>query len=133
MALSDAGITAILKGAAEEGEPSVGVPWAVATERMLKGFEDIEFQAGPASALVKLCDAGARYGWREWEEKASPKSRSSLSNTAKRNLRKELRRNLERITRPCLDLERAEGVPALRPQSIWDSPWVETSASSALQ
>src|SRR6185503_17425979 len=72
MALSDAGITAILKGAAEEGEPSVGVPCAVATQRMLKGLEDIEFHPGPASALVKLCDAGARYGWREWEATAAP-------------------------------------------------------------
>jgi lantibiotic modifying enzyme len=74
---------------------------------MLKGLDAIEFRPGPASGLVKLCDAGARYGWREWEARAFPESKSGLSTAAKRTLRKELQRNLERITRPCFDLERS--------------------------
>ena len=107
MALSDAGIAAIIKAAADEGEAFVRTPWAVAMDRMLRGLEDIEFQPGRGSALVRLCDAGARYGWQVWEATAPSEQKQVLFQRAKRNLRKGLRRNMERITRPCLDLERS--------------------------
>src|ERR1043165_8462968 len=106
MAFSDAGIAAIIRAAAEEGELSVGAPWDLAVERMLKGLEDVEFRPGPASSLVKLCDAGARYGWREWAASAPSEHNLVLSKRARQSLSTDLRLRLKRITGPCLDLER---------------------------
>jgi lantibiotic modifying enzyme len=55
--------------------------------------------------LAKLCAAGADYGWRELERSAGPLLVADLSAKAKASLRRHLRRDLEEITRPCLDLE----------------------------
>jgi len=38
--------------------------------RMLKALPDFEFQKNRAKPLVKLCAAGADYGWRELERTA---------------------------------------------------------------
>jgi lantibiotic modifying enzyme len=107
MALSDAGITAIIEAARDEGERAVRTPWALAIRRMLKGLEGVEFGPRPASALRKLCDAGAQYGWGEWESATHSEIKSVLSQQAKQSLRNDLRRNLERVTRPGLELERS--------------------------
>jgi hypothetical protein len=114
MALSDAGISAIIEAAGDDGESVIRAPWAIATRRMLRGLDNVEFQPGPASALVRLCDAGADYGWRDWEATTPSEPKPALSRRAKESLRKELRRSLERVTRPCLDLERSSFDLALK-------------------
>jgi lantibiotic modifying enzyme len=106
MALSDAGITAVIEAARDEGEGAVRTPWALAMRRMLRRLAEVEFQPGPASALRKLCEAGAQYGWEEWEATTRSEIKSMLSKRAKQSLRKELCRSLDRVTGPCLDLER---------------------------
>lgn len=105
MILSEAEINAIVKAATEGDDHFVPALRAAAIRRMLKGLAEIKFRPGPATALTKLCDAGARYGWREWEASLSHEVRGALSWKAKQSLRNELHRRLARITRPCLELE----------------------------
>jgi hypothetical protein len=103
MTLSEEEISRIVKSATEED----GSPLQAATlRRMLKGLAEMEFGKGRATVLTKLCDAGARFGWREWEATLPAEFRDALSRKAKQSLRKELGRQVARITRPCLDLER---------------------------
>lgn len=73
---------------------------------MLVALEDYEFQPGRGSPLTKLCEAGARYGWRGFEAAAAPDLLTNVSSRARASLRRDLRRSLEEITRACLELER---------------------------
>lgn len=92
--------------AAAEGEaPSVRSKLRVEMQRMLNALANFEFQVKRASPLVKLCAAGAEYGWRELQRTAKPHLLTDLSGKAKASLGRDLRHRLERITRPCFDLE----------------------------
>lgn len=106
MTLSEAQIGAIVKGATEGDKPSVRPLWAVRMRRMLDGLADFEFRPGRATPLVKLCEAGASYGWRDLEATSNPDLLTSVSPKAKTSLTRDLQHSLERLTRPCLDLER---------------------------
>jgi len=104
MTLSEAEIRAIVEGAADAC--SVRPPGAVELRRMLCGLTDFEFRAGQATPLVKLCETGARYGWRDLEAAINPNLLTQVSQKARASLTRDLRRSLERLTRPCLELER---------------------------
>lgn len=83
----------------------VGEAGNAGVRRMLEALPDVEFQTKRAKPLVKLCAAGADYGWRELERTAKLALLTELSARAKASLRRDLRRDLEEITQPCLDLE----------------------------
>ena len=106
MTLSEEEIRAIIKRASDDGEPSVAPSWAGEMRRMLNALAELEFRPGRASPLVKLCEAGACYGWRRLEAATNPKLLAVVSPRAGTSLRRDLRRRLERLTRPCLKLER---------------------------
>jgi hypothetical protein len=106
MTLSEAEISAIVKGAIDGDEPSVRPPWAVGMRSMLNALADFELRPGRATPLVKLCEAGACYGWRDLEAASNPNLLTSVSLKAKTSLTRDLRHSLERLTRPCLELER---------------------------
>jgi lantibiotic modifying enzyme len=73
--------------------------------RMLEGLGACEFSSRRGTALAKLCAAGADYGWCELERAAASALIGRTSAKARASLRRHLRKTLERITRPCLDLE----------------------------
>ena len=73
---------------------------------MLIALADVEFGPGRGRPLVKLCEAGARYGWQDLEATSNPDLLTSVSPKARASLTRDLRRSLERLTRPCLELER---------------------------
>jgi len=73
---------------------------------MLSALADFEFRPERATVLVKLCEAGARYGWRDLEATSNPNLLAGVSPKAKASLTRDLRQSLERLTRPCLELER---------------------------
>jgi lantibiotic modifying enzyme len=81
-------------------------PWAADLRRMLNGLADFEFTSGHSRPLATLCEAGARYGLQELETTIAPRLLALLSQKAKRHLKRDLQRILERGTRPCLELER---------------------------
>jgi len=105
MPLSEKEIIAIVRRATDGGEPSAALSWAGEMRRMLNALVDLEFRPGRASPLVKLCEAGACYGWRRLETAINPKFLAILSPKARASLARDLRRTLERLTRPCLKLE----------------------------
>lgn len=106
MTLSEAEISEIVEGADDGNEPSAHPPWAVAVRKMLNALADVEFGPRRASPLVKLCEAGAQYGWQDLEARSNPKLLVCVSPKARASLTRDLRRSLERLTRPCLELER---------------------------
>lgn len=73
--------------------------------RMLKALEASQFGRTRATPLAKLCAAGVDYGWGELERSAGSNLPSPASARARANLRRHLQKRLERITRPCLELE----------------------------
>lgn len=81
-------------------------PWAIGLRRMLSALADFEFHSRQGPSLVTLCEAGARYGLQELEAAMTPKLLPLVSQKAKRRLKRDLQRILERGTRPCLELER---------------------------
>jgi lantibiotic modifying enzyme len=87
-------------------DPSSLPSWAIDLRRMLNALEDLAFNSKQGSPLAILCEAGARFGWHEFEAAISPELLALLSERAKRRLRRDLQRILERTTRPCLELER---------------------------
>jgi lantibiotic modifying enzyme len=99
MTLSKAEIDGIVRGATDRAASGAEI------RRLLYALSDFEFHTKRATPLVKLCAAGADYGWRELERTAKPELLTDLSTKAKGNLRRDLRRNLEEITRPSLNLE----------------------------
>lgn len=120
MTLSEAEISEIIKKAGDYDEPSAHPPRAIAVRKMLSALADVEFGPRHASPIVKVCQAGARYGWQEWEASSNQKLLACVSSRARASLTRDLRRSLERLTRPCLELERtsfglamnALGIPA---------------------
>ena len=106
MTLSDEETIAIVRCATDDREPSVAPSREVEIRRMLNALAGLEFRPGRASSLVKLCEAGACYGWRQLEAAIKPKLLAVVSPKAGASLKRDLRRNLERLTLPCLKLER---------------------------
>jgi lantibiotic modifying enzyme len=89
---------------------------------MLCALADLEFRPGRASPLVKLCEAGACYGWESLESAGKSDFLTAVSRKAKGSLILDLRRNLERATRPCLDLRRTSFGLALNSIGILAGP-----------
>ena len=87
-------------------DPSTLPPWAVGLRRMLSALADFEFNSKQGPPLATLCEAGARYGLQELEAAIAPKLLALVSKKAKKCLKRDLQRILERGTRPCLELER---------------------------
>ena len=81
-------------------------PWGLDLRRMLNVLADLKFNSNKGSSLATLCEAGARFGWQELEAAIAPKLLALVSSKAKRRLKRDLQRILERATRPCLELER---------------------------
>jgi hypothetical protein len=107
MTLSQADLGRILRGAADKGDPLARLPWAVEMRRMLGALADLGFRPGRGSPLVRLCQAGAHYGWLTFVTAAiNPKWLSTISRRAQASITRDLQRNLERVTRPCLGLQR---------------------------
>jgi len=73
--------------------------------RMLEALGAYEFSASRGTPLTRLCAAGADYGWRELTRVVESNLIAQTSAKARASLRRHLRRTLERITRPSLDLE----------------------------
>src|ERR1043166_3436761 len=71
-------------------------PWAVDLRRMLSALADYEFNSNLSLSLVTLCEGGARYGWQELEATLAPKLLALISLKAKRRLKQDLQRILER-------------------------------------
>ena len=87
-------------------DPTKLPSWAVDLRRMFSTLADFEFNSKHGSSLAKLCEAGARFGWQELEPAIAPQLLAFVSPKAKRRLKRDLQRILERATRPCLELER---------------------------
>jgi lantibiotic modifying enzyme len=73
--------------------------------RMLEALRTYQFSSRPARPLEKLCAVGVDYGWGELERTAGRDLLSETSAKARASLRRYLQRRLERITRPCFELE----------------------------
>jgi lantibiotic modifying enzyme len=104
--------------------------------RMLEALEARDFGSSRATPLAKLCTAGVEYGWGDLGRNARSNLLSSTSARARANLRRHLQKRLERITRPCLELEwtsfklamNALGVPSsdaslTRRMFLRERPW----------
>jgi lantibiotic modifying enzyme len=113
MTLSEEEVSAIVRGAADGDEPAAPL-WEVELRSMLDALAGLAFRPGRATPLVKLSEAGARYGWDELEKTARAKILSNLTPKAKASLRRDLGRSLERLIRPCLDLEQKSFALALK-------------------
>lgn len=87
-------------------DPSKLPPWAIDLRRMFSALAKFDFNSNRGSPLVRLCEAGARFGWQELESTLPSKLLALLSQKAKRRLKQDLQRILRRATRPCLELER---------------------------
>jgi len=87
-------------------DPTKLPSWAVDLRHMFSALADFEFDSKHGSSLAKLCEAGARFGWQELESAIAPELLALASPKAKRRLKRDLQRILERATRPCLELER---------------------------
>jgi lantibiotic modifying enzyme len=81
---------------------------------MMTALAGSEFAKPTGSPLMKLCEVGARYGMEEFEATISPDLLVSVSPKARLSLKRSLRRDLARITRPCLELERTSFAYALQ-------------------
>ena len=86
--------------------PSTRPPWAGGHRSDAQALADFEFNSKQGSPLAILCEAGARFGLQELEATIAPKLLALVSQKAKRRLKRDLQRILERGTRPCLELER---------------------------
>lgn len=106
MTLSEADISAIIRRASDRDDSSGQPRWTIEMRRMLSALAELEFRPGRASPLVKLCEAGARYGWQSLESAGNPGFLTAVSRKAKASLTRDLQRTLARLTRPCLKLER---------------------------
>ena len=72
---------------------------------MLEALGACEFGARRDTPLAKLSATGADYGWGELERAAGSDILGQTSMKARVSLRRQLQKSLERITRPCFDLE----------------------------
>jgi hypothetical protein len=105
MIRSAAEIDGIVREAAEGGATLPRSRSATDIRRLLMALPDFEFQTARAPPLQKLCAAGAHYGWRELEKNTPADLLANLSARAKASVRRNLQRDLEWLTRPCLELE----------------------------
>ena len=105
MAPSAAEIDGIIRAAADGDSSFTRSRWALDTRRLLSALPDFAFETTRATPLMKLCAAGARYGWRELEKNTDAALLAHLSAKARTNLRQNLRRDLARVSRPCFGLE----------------------------
>ncbi len=106
MSLSDEEFKEMVDAAADNDEPSLQASWALGLRLMLDAIAELDYSARQESALSKLCDAGARYGLRQLQCEMDPRLWRRLSRKARESLRRDLRRNLVRLTRPSFELER---------------------------
>ncbi len=81
-------------------------PWAIDLRRMFSALAEFEFGSNRGSPLAELCEAGARFGGQELDSTLAPEFLVLLSKKARRCLKEDLQRILQRATRPCLELER---------------------------
>jgi hypothetical protein len=105
MTPSAAKIDAIVRAAADSDISSTKSHWAGDTRRLLSALADLEFEPTRRAPLMKLCAAGARYGWRELQKTTEAELLANLSARASASLRRNLGSDLAEITRPCFDLE----------------------------
>jgi hypothetical protein len=105
MTLSSAEIANIVKEAPDGRASGARSAWAGELREMLSGLDDCEFRPGTRKALTKLCAAGVDYGWCKLEANAKRGLLATVSTKAQASLRCNLQRDLERITRPCFELE----------------------------
>ena len=105
MTPSSAEIDGIIRAAAESDSSFTKSRWAADTRRLLSALADFEFETTQATPLMKLCAAGARYGWRELEKNSEADLLANLSPKARTSLRRNLRRDLAEVTRPSFSLE----------------------------
>jgi lantibiotic modifying enzyme len=103
MSLTAAAIEKIIN--ADENHSSPPLVPRRELRRMLETLGASVFIARRGSPLMKLCAAGVDYGWRELERTAGSNLVHQTSAKARTSLRRDLQKTLERITRPCLDLE----------------------------
>jgi hypothetical protein len=122
-------------------DPSKLPPWAIDLRRMFSALAEFEFNSNRGSSLVRLCEAGARFGWQELESTLASEFLTLISQKARRCLKRDLQRLLQRATRPCLELEResyslalvAMGFQATRtdPQ-LWEGKFLGRKPSERL-
>lgn len=105
MTLSKAEIDGIVSAAVDGEAPQARSGLRVGMRRMLNALADFDFPTKRVTPLVKLCTAGAGYGWRELQRTARPDRLAEVSDKAIASLRQDLRHRLERITQPCFELE----------------------------
>ncbi|HMG04712.1 MAG TPA: type 2 lanthipeptide synthetase LanM [Chthoniobacterales bacterium] len=87
-------------------DPSVLPPWAFALRRMFSALADLEFGSRRRSPLAAICEAGGRHGFYELEATIAPTLLALVSQKARRRLKQNLKRILEQVTGPSLELER---------------------------
>lgn len=73
--------------------------------RILEALRACQFSSRRATPLAKLCAAGVACAWCELERAAGRNLLGITSARARTRLRRCLQRRLERITRPCFELE----------------------------
>lgn len=98
-------IDGIIRAAADNDSYPARAPWVADMRRFLSALPDFEFQTGRATPLMRLCAAGAAYGWRELEKSSGAVVLANLSAKARASLRRNLQSDLGQITQPCFDLE----------------------------
>ena len=76
-----------------------------AVARLLRELERIGFTSRRGSALTKLCAAGVEYAWHELERTTEGNLLELIGAKANGSLRRHLRKTLEQITGPSLELE----------------------------
>jgi lantibiotic modifying enzyme len=89
---------------------------------ILDALTDSEFGPARTSPLVKLCEAGARYGWQSLETAANPQLLANVSSKARTSLVRDLRHSLEELTRPCLELQRTSFGLAMNSLGVLPGP-----------
>ncbi|MEY2561998.1 MAG: hypothetical protein QOH88_191 [Verrucomicrobiota bacterium] len=87
-------------------DPAILPLWAIGLRQMLDTLAGFELDRKSRSSLAILSESGARYGLNRLEATITPKLLNLLSQKAKRSLKLELQRILQRVTRRCLELER---------------------------
>ena len=98
-------LSATATGKLESLERSARLVSARELRLMLKALGVYQFSSRRATALTKLCAVGVEYGWGELERIAGRNLLCETTAGARASLRRHLQKTLERITRPCLELE----------------------------
>jgi len=97
---------------------------------MLIALAQIEFKPGKGTPLRKLCAAGVQYGWDELTRGTKADLLAQTSAKARTSLRRDLQQTLERITRPCLELESTSFV--LATESLGLAPTSDRNAGERM-